>query len=61
MFLCEVEVVFQKFGFLSQHGCSGAEEKMTSTLKLYAKIQAAQGLFMTLMPYQAALLVGYDK
>ena len=42
-------------------GAAELEEKMMSTLKLYAKIQAAQGLFMTLMPYQAALLVGYDK
>ena len=37
------------------------EEKMMNTLRLYAKVQGAQGLFMTLLPYQAAVLVGYDK
>ena len=60
MFVKKVE--FQKFKKKRVNmGAAELEEKMMSTLKLYAKIQAAQGLFMTLMPYQAALLVGYNK
>ena len=57
-----VKVEFQKFKKKRVNmGAAELEEKMMSTLKLYAKIQAVQGIFMVLMPYQAAVLVGYDK